>query len=108
MVSWKYGQLPASKVSEDLELHHSRKTSRKLIQSLGAAVGEVAREKEFAVTHIWVSRDGTTTPILKQGYRETMCGTLSFYNSKDDRMHTIYAACAPEYGKEGFDNVMVV
>jgi hypothetical protein len=119
MVSWKYGQLPASKVSEDLELHHSRKTSRKLIQSLGAAVGEVAREKEFewsyelpqmeeVVTHIWVSRDGTTTPILKQGYRETMCGTLSFYNSKDDRMHTIYAACAPEYGKEGFDNVMVV
>lgn len=117
MVSWKYGQLPASKVSEDLELHHSRKTSRKLIQSLGAAVGEVAREKEFewsyelpqmeeVVTHISVSRDGTTTPILKLGYRETMCGTLSFYNSKGDRMHTIYAACAPEYGKESFDNVM--
>lgn len=117
MVSWKYGQLSASKVSEDLELHHCRKTSRKLIQSLGAAVGEVALEKEFewsydlpdmedVVTHISVSRDGTTTPILKEGYRETMCGTLSFYNSKGDRMHTIYAACAPEYGKESFDSVM--
>lgn len=117
MVSWKYGQLPASKVSEDLELNHCRKTSRKLIQSLGAAVGEVAREKEFewsyeipemedVVTHISVSRDGTTTPILKEGYRETMCGTISFYSSKGDRMHTIYAACAPEYGKETFDAVM--
>ena len=117
MVSWKYGQLPASKVSEDLSMNHCRKTSRKLIQNLGAAVGEVARENEFewayeipvmgdVVTHISVSRDGTTTPILKEGYRETMCGTLSFYNSKGDRMHTIYSACAPEYGKESFDSVM--
>jgi len=117
MVSWKYGQLPASKVSEDMEMNHSRKTSRKLIQSLGALVGEVAREKEFewvydipampdVVSHISVSRDGTTTPILNEGYRETMCGTLSFYNSKGDRMHTIYTACAPEYGKASFDGVM--
>ena len=117
MVSWKYGQLPASKVSEDLELNHCRKTSRKLIQNLGSVVGEIALEKEMewsyalpemqeVVSHISVSRDGTTTPILKEGYRETMCGTLSFYNSKGDRMHTIYTACAPEYGKSGFDSVM--
>ena len=117
MVSWKYAQLPASKVSEDLGLNHSRKTSRKLIQSIGAAVGGVARENEFkwsyeipkmneVITHIAVSRDGTTTPIIKEGYRETMCGTLSFYNAKGDRIHTIYAACAPEYGKESFDRVM--
>lgn len=116
-VSWKYAQLPASKVSEDLGLNHGRPTSRKLIQSIGAAVGEVARENEFkwsyeipkmneVITHIAVSRDGTTTPIIQEGYRETMCGTLSFYNGKGDRMHTIYAACAPEYGKESFDRVM--
>lgn len=100
-----------------MELNHSRKTSRKLIQSLGSLVGEIAREKEFewaydipampdVVSHISVGRDGTTTPVLQEGYRETMCGTLSFYNSKGDRMHTIYTACAPEYGKESFDNVM--
>jgi hypothetical protein len=92
-VSWKYAQLPASKVSEDLGLNHGRPTSRKLTQSIGAAVGEVARENEFkwsyeipemneVITHIAVSRDGTTTPIIKEGYRETMCGTLSFYNGK--------------------------
>jgi hypothetical protein len=93
------------------------KDEPQFIQSLGAAVGEVALENEFewsyelpvmpdVVMHISVSRDGTTTPILKEGYRETMCWTLSFYNSKGDRMHTIYAACAPEYGKESFDSVM--
>lgn len=117
MVGWKYAQLPASKVSDDLLLNHCRKTSRKLIQTVAAHVGELAREKEFewtyepppmqqVITHISVSRDGTTTPIVKEGYRETMCGTLTFYSAKGERMHTIYAACAPEYGKESFDNVM--
>lgn len=117
MVSWKYAQLPASKVAEDFELNHSRSTSRKLVQRLGKCVGEIAMEKEFewtyglpdfedVVEHIGLSRDGTTTAILGEGYRETMCGTISFYNSKGERMHTIYTACAPERGKERFDQVM--
>jgi hypothetical protein len=117
IVSWKYAQLPAAKVSEDLTMNHGRKTSRKLIQTTGALVGELAREKEFewtyepppmeqVITHISVSREGTTTPIVKEGYRETMCGTLSFYSAKGERQHTIYAACAPEYGKKSFDSVM--
>lgn len=117
IVSWKYAQLPAAKVSDDLTMNHCRKTSRKLIQTIAALVGELAREKEFewayepppmkqVITHVSVSRDGTTTPIVKEGYRETMCGTLSFYSAKGERMHTVYAACAPEYGKESFDSVM--
>ena len=117
MVSWKYAQLPASKVSQDLEENHHRKTSRKLIQKIGAVVGQMAQQKELdwvyelpqlesVVSHISVSRDGTTTPILREGYRETMCGTISFYDSTGSRMHTIYSARAPEYGKESFDRVM--
>lgn len=117
MVSWKYAQLPASQVSDDLGMNHCRKTSRKLIQTVGALVGDLARSKEFewhyelpvmnqVIAHIAVSRDGTTTPIVKEGYRETMCGTLSFYSAKGERMHTIYSACAPEYGKQSFDRVM--
>lgn len=117
MVSWKYAQLPASKVSEDLGINHRRPTSRHLIQRLGGAVGDIARAKEFewsyalpqmpeVVAHIAISRDGTTTPIIKEGYRETMCGTISLYGAKEGRMHTIYIACAPEYGKKSFDQVM--
>jgi hypothetical protein len=117
MVSWKYAQLPASKVEEDLLLNHARPVSRKLVQRLGKHVGEIALDKEFkwayelpefedVVKHVAISRDGTTTAILGEGYRETMCGTISFYNSKGERMHTIYTACAPEHGKESFDKVM--
>jgi hypothetical protein len=80
-------------------------------------VGEIAREQEMegrydlpqmkeVVSYIAVSRDGTTTPILQEGYRETMCGILSFYSSKGERMQTIYTACAPEYGKSSFNTVM--
>ena len=117
MVSWKYAQMPASKVSEDLRENHVRPTSRCLIQRLSACVGDVVRANESkweyalpelsaVVSHIAVGRDGTTTPIIKEGYRETMCGTISLYGSKGERMHTIYAACAPEYGKGSFDRVM--
>lgn len=117
MVSWKYAQLPAGMVEEDLALNHGRRTSRKLIQRISAAVGEVARDKEFewtyalpdleeVVHHVAISRDGTTTPILGEGYRETMCGTISFYSKQGDRLHTIRMACAPEYGKETFNRVL--
>lgn len=117
MVSWKYAQLPAKKVSEDLLLNHARPTSRKLVQRLGKCVGEIALGKEFewpyelpdfeeVVKHVSISRDGTTTAILGEGYRETMCGAICFYNAKGDRLHTIYNACAPEHGKSNFDMVM--
>jgi hypothetical protein len=117
MVSWKYAQMPASKVSEDLGENHARRTSRCLIQRLSACVGGIAQANELeweyalpefsaVVSHIAVGRDGTTTPIIKEGYRETMCGTISLYGPKGERMHTIYAASAPEHGKKTFDRVM--
>jgi hypothetical protein len=117
MVSWKYAQMPASKVSEDLSMNHHRPTSRHLVQGLGASVGEIAHDHEFdwsyvipkqttEVTHIAVGRDGTTTPIIGEGYRETMCGTISLFDAREDRLHTIYFACSPEHGKKTFDQVM--
>lgn len=117
MVAWKYTHLPAAQVSEDLELHHKRSTSCCLIQTLSERVGELTGRHEFAfeyalpklpavVKYIAVSRDGTTVPVLEEGYREAMTGTISLYDATGTRMHTIYAACAPEYGKQIFDAVM--
>jgi Zn-finger protein len=117
MVSWKYTQMSASRVCEDLWMNHGRKISTKLVQSLSAHVEGVAIDKEFEwqyalpefdqlVSHVSIGRDGTTTAIRGEGYRETMCGTISFYNASGDRLHTIYSACAPEYGKKTFDSVL--
>lgn len=117
MVSWKYSLMSARRVCEDLGMNHARDLSTKLVQSVSAQVEDVAMEKEFewhydlpgfdqVVSHVSIGRDGTTTAIRGEGYRETMCGTISFYNSAGDRLHTIYSACAPEYGKKTFDSVL--
>ncbi len=117
IVSWKYAHLSAGLVSEDMGLNHGRRMSCKLIQSISSHVSEIAIDHEFewqyelpyfnsVVTHIGIGRDGTTSAIRGDGYRETMCGTLSFYNSQGERLHTTYTACAPEYGKKTFDTVL--
>ena len=36
------------------------------------------------------------------GWREAMTGTITFYNKYGERMHTIYTAAPPEYGKQEF------
>jgi hypothetical protein len=40
--------------------------------------------------------------MMEDGWREAMCGTISFFNKSGDRMHTIYTASSPEYGKDKF------
>lgn len=41
--------------------------------------------------------------MRSDGYRETMAGTISFYDAELNRVHTIYMAQAPEYGKATFN-----
>jgi hypothetical protein len=38
----------------------------------------------------------------EDGWRETMVGTLSFYDKDGERQHTIYLAATPEYGNAKF------
>lgn len=40
--------------------------------------------------------------LCEEGWREAMCGTLSLYSANGDRLHTIYTASSPEYGKKSF------
>jgi hypothetical protein len=109
--------MSARMVAQDLEISTCRPTSEKLIQRLGDKVSEIVieneREMEYElpkmpdpVHSISIGIDGTTSPIRGEGYRETMCGTLSLYNKQGERMHTIYVACAPQSGKEDFCWVM--
>ena len=40
--------------------------------------------------------------VCEDGWRETMVGTISFYDRSGERQHTIYLAATPEYGKATF------
>lgn len=63
---------------------------------------EVLKEVDTVV----VSRDGAMVPIINNGYREAMAGTISLHTNEGKRLTTIYVASAPEYGKEKFDKRM--
>lgn len=113
-VSSKYGEMSALSVQKDLKNNHGRAVSVDYIQKLSEEVGELIETKKPSWTYslptqtsdtkmISIGRDGTTMPIRSQGYRETMNGTISFHNADGERLHTIYLAQAPEYGKAGFD-----
>jgi len=40
--------------------------------------------------------------LSKEGWREAMAGTISFYDAKGERQHTVYLGATPEYGKADF------
>jgi hypothetical protein len=113
MVSHKYAEMPGARVVADLQANHGRPTSLNVVQRLADAVGGVAQAKEepwhYAtpeldepVRTIGVGLDGTCLLLVEGGYRQAMVGTVSLYDRQGERLHTIYVAATPEYGKETF------
>jgi len=113
MVSSKYAAFGSPGVRQDLKDNHGRSASRCLIQDLSDAVAAVALAKEEdwsyhlpkldkPVKTVAMSMDGTSAFLCDDGLRETMVGTISFYDDEGERQHTIYLAATPEYGKATF------
>ena len=57
---------------------------------------------EEEVATIAVSLDGTCVLFCEEGWRNAMVGTISLYNILGERLHTVYVAAPPEYGKASF------
>lgn len=106
--------MSANKVQRDLSENHGRHLTRDFIQNLAQDVGSIVADKEHLWTYtlppqaveaqiVSIGRDGTTMHIRGQGYRETMNGTVSFHDALGNRVHTIYLAHAPQYGKADFN-----
>src|SRR3954469_14519602 len=112
-LSHKYAEFSSPRAQIDLEENHGRAVSRCLIQDVADAVAAAAMAKEedwsYALPRfeeppstVAVSLDGTCLLMGEGGWRETMVGTLSFYDQEGERQHTIYLAATPEYGKAKF------
>src|SRR6516164_3553698 len=91
MVASQYAESGSARVQRDLRDNHGREVSRCLVQDIADAVAAVA-----------LSQDGTCALMCEEGWRETMVGTISFYDREGQRQHTIYLAATPEYGKATF------
>jgi hypothetical protein len=113
VLSHKYAEGSSPKVQLDLETNHGRSVSRCLIQDVADAVAAavLAKEEDWSYTlpkfeappaTVAVSLDGTCLLMGEGGWRETMVGTLSFYDRQGERLHTVYLAATPEYGKAKF------
>jgi hypothetical protein len=113
IVSSKYAEFGAARVRRDLRDNHSRCVSKCLVQDLADAVAAVALAKEeswsYSLPHwdippasVSVGLDGTCMHLSEDGWRETMVGTLGFYDADGQRLHTIYLGATPEYGKATF------
>ena len=113
IISHKYAEFSSPRVQIDLKENHGRALSRCLIQDVADAVAAaaLAKEEDWSYTlpkfeeppaTVAISLDGTCLLMGEDGWRETMVGTLSFYDRDGQRQHTIYLAATPEYGKTKF------
>jgi hypothetical protein len=116
MLGWKYAEMSGGKVRDDLRENHGVGMSIKHIQWVHEELGNILTEKEAEweyelpaireeVTCIGIGCDGTTAPLRKEGFKEVMVGSISFYNSAGERLESIYTACAPEKGKKTFEAI---
>lgn len=112
MVSWKYAHMAAPKVEKDLRQNHGRNSSRSTLRDVADVVASIAQAKveKWAydipelpkpVKAVAIGLDGANL-LYYEGYRIAMCGTISLYDDEGERLHTLYCAAAPEYGKQTF------
>jgi len=113
VLSHKYAEFSSPRVQIDLEGNHGRAVSRCLIQDVADAVAAavLAKEEEWSYAlprfeeppaTVAISLDGTCLHLREDGWRETMVGTLAFYDREGERLHTVYLGATPEYGKAKF------
>jgi hypothetical protein len=103
----------AREVQQDFLECQGRIILATFLQNLSQKVAGIAAQKETlwhydlpnflkANASIAISLDGTCMHLNKEGWREAMAGTISFYDVKGEHQHTIYRGATPEYGKAGF------
>ena len=93
--------------------NHGRTVARSFVQNVADAVadGALAQEEDWEyappelegpIGTITIGMDGTCLLMCEDGVRETMVGTIGFYDRDGERQHTVYLAAMPEYGKATF------
>lgn len=113
MVAHKLAQNAAADVQRDLEENHGRPVSKLLVQELGAYAGAVVQAKEETwtyatpqvdaeITAVGIGMDGACMLMCEGQWREAMTGSISLYDRRAKRQHSIYIGTAPEHGKATF------
>jgi hypothetical protein len=113
VISFKLASQTAGEVEQDLAKSHGLALSDTYLRQLAQQVGQLALDKRATwhlqspappapVAIIATGLDGTTMPVVGEGYKEAMCGTIALYDAAGARLHTEYLGAMPEEGKATF------
>jgi hypothetical protein len=116
-VTSKYVKMAGGDVVDDFKDNHALNLTLSYVQNITYIVGRMGEKKEDEIVYslpklggevatVSIGVDGTCSYVGNNGWRESMVGTISLYDENGDRLHSIYVAHAPEYGKEGFKHNM--
>ena len=97
-------QTPDGSVAVKRHVYQPAGGGRTYIPLDGAAciVVTSAPKLDVAVASVSVGLDGTCMMLVEDGWREARVGTVSLYDADGQRLHTVYRAASPEYGKATF------
>ena len=113
VISFKLASATAREVAADLAKGHGLALSASYLQAVAQAVGAhaVAQRRDAQalvpvvpepVATIATGVDGTTLPLVGEGYKEAMCGTIALYEAAGARLTTEYHGALPQAGKPDF------
>jgi hypothetical protein len=112
LVSAKYSRMGGIETVGDF-LDHGREVEKRYVQNMADSVAQIAGLKEESWTYttpvvgtfvksVSIGIDGGRANFLAEGWRDVMVGTIALYDLAGERLHTIYIANPPEYGKGTF------
>ena len=113
VISFKVASATAREVAADLAKSHGLTLSASYVQAVAQAVGvhAVTQRQHLPDTPLVVAVpvatiatgvDGTTLPLVGEGYKEAMCGTVALYEAAGARLTTEYHGALPQAGKTDF------
>ena len=113
VIASKYASLAAPRLREDLLESNGRSIAVSYAKTLADYVGQAVTAKEAhweceipelpaKVASVAVGLGGACMLMKDGNWRQAMCGSISLYDAGGERLYTVYAGAAPEYGKETF------
>ena len=102
--------------AEDFEVSHCVSVSPSFVRDLCDGVLGMIVDQELSchyelpadlslchVASVAISVDGVYVPMVDEGFREAMSGSISLHDQEGQRLHSIYVATSPEHGKAAFE-----
>jgi hypothetical protein len=106
MIAGKLAEMNCGAVARDMKSHHLRPMSKSYTQDLGLAVAALITvrtaevdwkpiSKPKKVATVVVGLDGAHIHTRRDGWRQSLAGTIALYDGEGERLETLYVGVGP-------------